>query len=151
MKNVISVLIFSIFILGCSSSVQTMDSKEQSNKETSNFDDSKGIEMLNAFYSEYLPLVENSINNSEIESLQAHYCTKAFMQKLEKLEIDYDPFINAQDASAESVGSLKIQRVSDREKTFSVSYIYPGNEVPNEIILTLEIVDGNCLISNIDI
>ncbi len=73
------------------------------------------------------------------------------MKKIKKWKIDYDPFINAQDASAESVNSLIINRVSDREKTFSVSYTYPGSDIPKEIVLTLEIVDSKYKIAGIDI
>lgn len=151
MKEVISILLLSILILGCSSSVETSDSEETSNKEISNFDDSKGVEMLESFYKEYIPLVENSIDPSEIESLQAQYCTKLFIQTMKEWGLDYDPLINAQDASAESINSLTVKRVSNRERTFYVSYIYPENANPNEIIITLEIVDGIYLISNIDI
>ena len=149
MKNIISIVLFSILILGCSSNVE--DSEELSIKETPDFSDSKGIEMLETFYKKYFVLVENSIDPSELENLQVENCTKEFMKKIKKWKMDYDPFINAQDASAESVNSLIIKRVSDREKTFSVSYTYPGSDIPNEIVLTLEIVDGIYLISNIDI
>ena len=151
MKKFISILLFSFFILGCSSSVEKNDSEEFSKKETSGFDDSRGLEMLELFYTEYISLVENSVDNSEIESFQAKNCTKEFMRTMKEWELDYDPFINAQDASAESINSLIIKRISNRENTFSVSYTYPGNEVPNEIILTLELVKGFYMISNIDI
>jgi len=149
MKNIISIVLFSILILGCSSNVE--DSQALSVKETPDFKDSKGIEMLETFYKEYFALVENSIDPSEIENFRVENCTKEFMKKIKKWKIDYDPFINAQDASAESVNSLIINRVSDREKTFSVSYTYPGSDVPNEIVLTLEIVDSKYKIAGIDI
>jgi len=149
MKNIISIVLFSILILGCSSNVE--DSQALSVKETPDFNDSKGIEMLETFYKEYFALVENSIDPSEIENFRVENCTKEFMKKIKKWKIDYDPFINAQDASAESVNSLIINRVSDREKTFSVSYTYPGSDVPNEIVLTLEIVDSKYKIAGIDI
>ena len=149
MKNIISIVLFSILILGCSSNVE--DSQALSVKETPDFNDSKGIEMLETFYKEYFALVENSIDPSEIENFRVENCTKEFMKKIKKWKIDYDPFINAQDASAESVNSLIINRVSDREKTFSVSYTYPGSDVPNEIVLTLEIVYSKYKIAGIDI
>ncbi len=149
MKNIISIVLFSILSLGCSSNVE--DSEELSIKETPDFIDSKGIEMLETFYRKYFVLVENSIDPSELENLQVENCTKEFMKKSKKWKIDYDPFINAQDASAESANSLIIKRISNREKTFSVSYTYPGRDTPNEILLTLEIVDGIYLISNIDL
>ena len=149
MKNIISIVLFSILILGCSSNVE--DSQALSVKETPDFNDSKGIEMLETFYKEYFALVENSIDPSEIENFRVENCTKEFMKKIKKWKIDYDPFINAQDASAESLNSLIINRVSDREKTFSVSYTYPGSDVPNEIVLTLEIVDSKYKIAGIDI
>jgi hypothetical protein len=149
MKNIISIVLFSILILGYSSNVE--DSQALSVKETPDFNDSKGIEMLETFYKEYFALVENSIDPSEIENFRVENCTKEFMKKIKKWKIDYDPFINAQDASAESVNSLIINRVSDREKTFSVSYTYPGSDVPNEIVLTLEIVDSKYKIAGIDI
>ena len=114
MKNIISIVLFSILILGCSSNVE--DSQALSVKETPDFKDSKGIEMLETFYKEYFALVENSIDPSEIENFRVENCTKEFMKKIKKWKIDYDPFINAQDASAESVNSLIINRVSDRER-----------------------------------
>jgi hypothetical protein len=149
MKNIISIVLFSILILGYSSNVE--DSQALSVKETPDFNDSKGIEMLETFYKEYFALVENSIDPSEIENFRVENCTKEFMKKIKKWKIDYDPFINAQDASAESVNSLIINRVSDREKTFSVSHTYPGSDIPKEIVLTLEIVDSKYKIAGIDI
>lgn len=149
MKNIISIVLFSILILGYSSNVE--DSQALSVKETPDFNDSKGIEMLETFYKEYFALVENSIDPFEIENFRVENCTKEFMKKIKKWKIDYDPFINAQDASAESVNSLIINRVSDREKTFSVSYTYPGSDIPKEIVLTLEIVDSKYKIAGIDI
>ncbi len=48
MKNIISIVLFSILILGYSSNVE--DSQALSVKETPDFNDSKGIEMLETFY-----------------------------------------------------------------------------------------------------
>ena len=73
---------FSILILGCSSNVE--DSQALSVKETPDFKDSKGIEMLETFYKEYFALVENSIDPSEIENFRVENCTKEFMKKIKK-------------------------------------------------------------------
>jgi len=119
-------------------------------QQEAEFDDASGIKMLNNFYHEYIPLVENSLDFKKIEKLQKDNCSAVFYKEYLNWEIDYDPFINAQDANSESLNSLTIERIKKRNKTFRVTYISPYNQKIIEIVITLDIIEGDYKIVGID-
>lgn len=148
MKITFFYFLFAVSFLGFSSCNENVSSDKNKTEQEVTFDDILGREMLIKFYNEYIPLVENSLDFKEIQKLQEANCSAVFYKELKKWEIDYDPFLNAQDASSEWLNSLSIEPIKEREKTFRVTYQY--DDEPSEIILTLDVIDGEYKIVGID-
>lgn len=142
----IAITITSFAFTSCKNN--TLDKKNPPQEKE--FNDESGIEMLTHFYTEYIPLIENSLVIADMTKMQKANCSEAFYKEYKNWEIDYDPFINAQDASSEWLNSLSIQRLNDRDKTYLVAYISSYDQKTIEITLTLDVIDGKYKIVGID-
>lgn len=84
------------------------------------------INMLKAFYTEYI--TESSkepADAKKIDAIKKKYCTAKFLKELDAKmaagELDYDPFVSAQDFDINWLKSLKIEP-SVTFNVFRVSY-----------------------------
>jgi len=150
MKVTVFQFLFAASFFVFPSCTESKSKKKSSTEQEIVFDDILGREMLNNFYHEYIPLVENSLDNMEIQKLQKASCSDRFYKEFLNWKIDYDPFINAQDANSEWLNSLTLERIKERDKTFRVSYHYSDDSARSEIILTLDVIGEEYKIVGID-
>ncbi|SDQ17099.1 hypothetical protein SAMN05421664_0863 [Chryseobacterium soldanellicola] len=75
----------------------------------------KVIKELNKFYSLYFSAMENVDNTSEndLDLIKRKYMTSKLYEKLKKIDMDYDPVINAQDVDSNWQKSININHVKD--------------------------------------
>jgi hypothetical protein len=83
--------------------------------------------LLKNFYTEYMTLIaSNTLDSKKEEFIKQKYCTKELLNKINKQfeeeELDYDPFLKAQDANLENLSSLKIENVN-KDNQYKVRYI----------------------------
>jgi hypothetical protein len=83
--------------------------------------------MLRTFYTNYITEIsETSDVKKEIsylDSLTHIYCTSSLLEKIKNEELDYDPFINAQDADIECLRTLTINKDAEVSNLYVVSYL----------------------------
>lgn len=102
------------------------------------------IEMLNHFYRSYInEMSKDKTNSQTINSLKNKYFTSALQDKINSLELHYDPIINAQDCSLEVLDTLKIQKSKLNNDVYLVSYIDTFSK--DTIVIILSIIEENKL------
>ncbi|MGB0176917.1 MAG: DUF3828 domain-containing protein [Owenweeksia sp.] len=111
------------------------------------FSDEKAIAMLHNFYHNYLAEQDNPGPESNIDAVLEKYLSKPFIQELNTLALDYDPFINAQDFDPDLADKLSIEKVKDSQRTFLVSY--PGWEEIVQIRLTVLLENGEYRVASL--
>jgi|GEM_PF-6529750 len=60
------------------------------------------------FYSEYVKNFQN-VENRNIDSVRMKFSTECLINKLSSVELDFDPYINAQDCDSTLVKTLKVR------------------------------------------
>lgn len=111
----------------------------QSNPPSST--DEQIISMLKEFYTAYI--TENAkmpADFTKINLIKKKYCTANLLSKIEKEELDYDPFLNAQDSNTEWLKTLTIKKDTKENNLFQVSYkdTYSGTQVIIKLIVIKE-------------
>ncbi|MEO8234264.1 MAG: DUF3828 domain-containing protein [Flavobacterium sp.] len=92
---------------------------------------------LKSFYTSYISEnAKNVVDRSFLKELKNKYVTQSFLNKLQKLELDYDPFVNAQDYNSEWIKNLGIIKDNSKENTYNV--IITDNGVRTNILLVLK-------------
>ncbi|WPV67746.1 DUF3828 domain-containing protein [Chitinophaga sp. LS1] len=83
--------------------------------------------MLTKFYKAYIPAVESSTGERQIEKLQKQYSTAKLISRVKKqtetMELDYDPYLNAQDADKDWVRTLQIEKDPKTPNLYNVSFL----------------------------
>jgi hypothetical protein len=100
--------------------------------------DEQAIKILNEFYSNYI--IENSksqIDQKTINSLKSKYCTSRLLNKIKIEDLDYDPFLNAQDCDAEWLKTLTITRDSRKPNFYIISFVDNLSNKKNYIRLSV--------------
>lgn len=89
-----------------------------------NSSEKKAMEVIEAFYNNYITEISKMpFSIEKIDSIKKMYCSTDLLAQLKNEEQDYDPFLNAQDFSTDELKSLLIQKDTERESTYTVSYI----------------------------
>ncbi|MGM8360736.1 DUF3828 domain-containing protein [Flavobacterium sp. ARAG 55.4] len=116
-----------------------MESNKQMSIESSKNEIDKDAaiqKMLKEFYSVYIKEFTNEkIAESErkLDSIEIKFCTKSLLDSIsnefEHNELDYNPFVKAQDASLDWIETLTVSRLSGSKNKFNVQYLdkYSGN------------------------
>lgn len=108
-------------------------------------------ETLREFYTQYITECAGNYNSDVINNIMAKFVTKELTQKLKTLELDYDPFLNAQDCDTTWLKTLEINPVQGpgMDDAYRICYDYDG---VNTVCLTLFLVqiDGKWLINEIE-
>ena len=84
------------------------------------------VGMLESFYSEYITLVSDGVspeNDRQLDSLKRKYITAQCLARIKKQHLDYDPIIAAQDANSDCLSSLSVNRDSQKDNIYIVSWI----------------------------
>jgi hypothetical protein len=111
-------------------------------------DEAKIIAMLKEFYSVYIT-GDHAVRDVQDIAIRNRYFTEAFLAKLDKAELYYDPILDAQDSDVNWLKSLKIGPVAGKENTFRVCYSYTEEET-NCVTLFIVKIDGQYLINGIE-
>ncbi len=94
----------------------------------SNGTDEQILKMLNNFYTDYITQMakDGSPDMTKIDSIQRKYCTTSLLNKISKglseEELDFDPFLKAQDSNLECLKTLSISKDSSNN-LYKVSYL----------------------------
>lgn len=77
------------------------------------------VTTLLLFYTSYI--TENiEMNDQKVSELKKKYITSQFLDKLQKLNLDYDPFVNAQDYDEDWLKTLKVIRNKEINGVYEV-------------------------------
>lgn len=116
------IIVFTLFLFGCNMNAQD------------NFSSTNAKAMLKAFYTEYMTeLSEFPTNYQKAQQIKEKYCTKEFLIEIEKLDLDYDVILNAQDCDISTLESLEIKE--DKNNQFIVSYQFFADKVEVKLII----------------
>ncbi len=145
----IKLLLIAVFVLFIQSCGQNNSRKQAAiNSETT-----QAIEMLTEFYIHYLTeqdkMLSGGYNPKTIEAIKNNYLTKKMQERLKFLELEYDPFLNAQDFSKDWIKTLEITPLQEIEDAYKVCYHY-DNEHTNCITLFLVKENGKFKINDIE-
>lgn len=113
------------------------------------------IEFLKEFYTEYL--IKTNLDNQKNKIYQNFitilnkYCTSSLVEKILNAEIDYDPFIYAQDFHISILNYLKVEKYGDNLGYYEVSFRYTNEDDSQRTRIRLEVINTTegCKISNI--
>lgn len=133
MKTIITLI---LFLFGCNMNAQN------------NFSSTNAKAMLKAFYTEYI--TESSkfpTNYEKLSQIREKYCTKELLLEIEKLDLDYDLILNAQDTELSTLESLSIKE--EKNNLFIVSYIFYADKV--EVKLYVKLIHNKYKIVKIEL
>jgi hypothetical protein len=97
-------------------------------------------EMLKEFYTKYITEIsKNSPNTKKLNSIRKQYCTAGLLSRIKELELDYDPFLNAQDTDDSWVKTLAVSKDPKKGKGIYV-VSFSDSESKEKITITLSVV-----------
>jgi len=104
-------------------------------KEQISYDKEK--DFISSFYSDYISEIKGlEIDTNKVQSILSKYCSSELLQKIKsEKELDYDPFIDAQDVPPRFLQSLEISKVKGKKNRFVISYAL--GEAKNNVELDL--------------
>jgi hypothetical protein len=103
--------------------------------------DQEKIKVLKEFYRAYTTEIQHiDLNSERLDSIEKKYCTQKLLDWWENEELNYDPFINAQDLNPELYKILNIYRDNSRENKFIVTYNYFENKPEYESKIELIVI-----------
>lgn len=156
-KTVFVCMLLMSFLYSCKK--EPLESKKQLSIESSKNEIDKGAviqKMLKEFYSAYIKEFANeNIAESErkLDSIEIKFCTKSLLDSIsnefEHNELDYNPFVKAQDVSLDWIETLTVSKLSGSENKFNVQYLdkYSGKAI--NIYLTVVEENGSFKISSL--
>lgn len=113
-----------------------------------------GMEMLREFYTLYI--TENDKmkrDDLRIATIKEKYVTPKLIAKIDSAmlyyNLDYDPFVNAQDYDTAWIKTLEIAPVPERTNTFDICYTYNRNSKSCTTVVLVE-SEGKYMIDNFD-
>jgi hypothetical protein len=103
--------------------------------------DKQIVIFLKEFYTNYIN--ENSKmprNEKNIDKIKRKYCTNNLINKINNEELDFDPFLNAQDCQEEFLKTLSINKGAGEFDTYVVSYMddYSKTKITIELTVVIE-------------
>lgn len=113
-----------------------------------------GMKMLREFYTLYI--TENDKmkrDDLRIATIKEKYVTQKLIAKIDSAmlyyNLDYDPFVNAQDYDTAWIKTLEIAPVPERTNTFDICYTYNRNSKSCTTVVLVE-SEGKYMIDNFD-
>lgn len=89
---------------------------------------------LKAFYSSYISQYSKIESEDNVKavfekmySIKKKYCTTSLLNKIEKEELDEDPFLKSQDFNLDWSKTLRFRKDSKKQNMYIVSYSYYDN------------------------
>lgn len=114
----------------------------------------RGMEMLREFYTLYITENDKKKRDTQrIATIKEKYVTPKLLAKIDSAmlyyELDYDPFVNAQDYDTTWINTLEIAPVPERTNTFDICYTYNRNSKSCMTAVLAE-SEGKYMIDNFD-
>lgn len=119
-KNYIIAIIFGILFSNIIYSQAKPKENNTSNEEI--------VQMLKSFYKEYVN--ENDkmpVNDEKVELIKKKYCTSKLLKKMGLIELDFDPFIDAQDFESTLLKTIEISKDKKINNIFKACYFTTFN------------------------
>lgn len=98
------------------------------------------IKNLKDFYMSYI--TENSkdiVDKNVLKELKNKYITKNLLNKLQKLALDYDPFVNAQDYNAQWLKKIEITKSQLHKNNYSIIIDDNGKKINVSLVIVKEL------------
>ena len=102
-------------------------------------------EFISNFYDEYFKVFLNSNEIKKLKEVERKYVNRKLRREIQKQNLDYNKYINAQDCDSSSFKSLKIYQLDSN--SFEVSY---GTVTFTKINVQLIEKKGKIQISNVN-
>ncbi|GAA3919512.1 hypothetical protein GCM10022209_10450 [Chitinophaga oryziterrae] len=97
--------------------------------------------MLKQFYTSYITQVASSEGTEKkLDIIKKRYCTAKLLNKLDKEELDSDPFIDAQDADIDWVRTLFVGKDAPKHDVYIVSYMDNYNK--KRTVIKLQVINA---------
>lgn len=114
----------------------------------------RGMEMLREFYTLYITENDKKKRDTQrIATIKEKYVTPKLLAKIDSAmlyyNLDYDPFVNAQDYDTTWIKTLEIAPVPERTHTFDICYTYNRNSKSCTTVVLVE-SEGRYMIDNFD-
>ncbi|MEQ9313106.1 MAG: DUF3828 domain-containing protein [Cytophagales bacterium] len=98
------------------------------------------IEFVENFYEEYISeLSEMPMDLDRIDSLEKKFLTVELYKKLKEQDLDYDPFLNAQDFDDDILEKLASNEHTEKKDVVKVSYI--DDYTSSTVSIFLEVIE----------
>jgi hypothetical protein len=122
----------------------------QNVKRTDDIYDTPALKMLQDFYTQYITeqAKASDYDSRTVTAIKNKYLTKELLEKLQKEDFDYDPFLYAQDCDRAWLKTLTIA-LTGQDNAYTVCYYYQPHHT-NCITLYLVEKDGHYLINDLD-
>jgi hypothetical protein len=103
---------------------------------------------IEGFYKSYITeLSKEDTKSSREDTVLNKYCTTRLITFLEKQyeegELDWNPFLNAQDFDLGTINTIKINKEKSKYNLYSVSYVWPGTGETVDKIKLILVSEGN--------
>jgi hypothetical protein len=114
----------------------------------SSFKSDTAEQTLKEFYTQYITAFSEL---SDLANIKEKFLTEELRKRLDIAELDYDPFLNAQDFNKEWLKNLEIKSVAKTKNVYQICYHYTDfmGEQTTCIKLSLVKIKGKYLINNI--
>ncbi|GAA3922825.1 hypothetical protein GCM10022209_15100 [Chitinophaga oryziterrae] len=97
--------------------------------------------MLKQFYTSYITQVASSEGTEKkLDIIKKRYCTAKLLNKIDKEELDSDPFIDAQDADIDWVRTLFVGKDAQKHDVYIVSYMDNYNK--KRTVIKLQVINA---------
>ncbi|MEP3582121.1 MAG: DUF3828 domain-containing protein [Cyclobacteriaceae bacterium] len=108
----------------------------------------EGAQFLRNFYISYINTCDQvPMKYDELNQYLSESCTVELLNRIDELELDYDPFLDTQDCSKQIIPSLNVTKLENTEHGYEVTYA--GYQDTIRVKLTLEISESNFRINSI--
>ncbi|WP_395077651.1 DUF3828 domain-containing protein [Flavobacterium sp.] len=148
MKQIIKLVLVCFLIISCNGQVTNKNKQDikQDKKQIENT--LKSIETssdtivknLKVFYVSYIS--ENAkdlVDKNTLKELKNKYITKSLLDKLQNLELDYDPFVNAQDYNTEWLKNIEITKDKLKDNTYIIFINDNGTKTTISLVIKKEL------------
>ena len=129
-------------IVACTTKVEpqtTITTTTEAPKELSTDAEKDAIAMLESFYIKYLNQCLELPESGEDQrtALLKKYCTPELYKRIAAVQLDSDPFLNAQDCNPEWLKTFKIKKTADKD---SYRMCYTDTENPEPSCVNLVVI-----------
>ncbi len=101
----------------------------QEKQKVNNSSDKEIVQMLKNFYKEYVSESDKMpMNEKKINLIKKRYCTSNLLNKIELLELDYDPFVDAQDFNSTLLKTIEFTKDKKNNNNYKACYVWDFNK-----------------------